>query len=59
MPTSEIPEDMPFLWIEGDAIHYDAPCYAKLRGIPVDEAIKELREILAELLPGTPIAVQD
>jgi len=59
MPTSEIPDELRFWWFEGDAMHYDAPRYAKLRGISVEAAEAELKEILAELLPGTPITVQD
>ena len=59
MPSSEIPPHMRFWWFEGDAMHYDAPRYAKLRGISVEAAEAELKEILAELLPGTPITVQD
>jgi hypothetical protein len=59
MPASEIPEHLRFWWFEGEAIHYDAPRYAQLRGITVAEAEAELKEILAELLPGTPITVQD
>ena len=59
MPTGEIPDELRFWWFEGDAIHYDAPRYAKLRGISVEAAEAELKEILAELLPGTPITVQD
>ena len=62
MPTSKIPkipEHLRFWWFEGDAMHYDAPRYAKLRGITIEEAEAELKEILAELLPGTPITVQD
>ena len=59
MPRPTIPEHLRFWWFEGDAIHYDAPRYAKLRGISVEAAEAELKEILAELLPGTPITVQD
>jgi hypothetical protein len=59
MPASEIPAHLRFWWFEGDAMHYDAPRYAKLRGISVEAAEAELKEILAELLPGTPITVQD
>ena len=59
MPTSEIPDELRFWWFEGDALHFDAPRYAKLRGISVEAAEAELQEILAELLPDTPITVQD
>ena len=59
MPASEIPAHLRFWWFEGDAMHYDAPRYAKLRGISVEAAEAELQEILAELLPGTPITVRD
>jgi len=59
MPKIEIPEHLRFWWFEGGAMHYDAPRYAKLRGISVEAAEAELQEILAELLPGTPITVQD
>lgn len=44
-----------FIWFEGDQIHFDAPLYAHLRRITVDEAIKELREMASKLLPSTPI----
>jgi hypothetical protein len=59
MPSSEIPPHMRFWWFEGDTMHYDAPRYAKLRGISLKAAEAELQEILAELLPDTPITVQD
>ena len=62
MPTRETPSPkthLRFWWYEGDAIHYDAPRYAELRGITVEEAEAELKEILAKLLPDTPITVQD
>jgi hypothetical protein len=55
MPTSKIPQHLEFFWFEGDAMHFDAPRYAKLRGISVEEAQAELQELLGELLPGTPI----
>jgi hypothetical protein len=59
MPTSEIPRDLTFWWFEGDAIHFDAPRYAKLRGIGIDEAMAELQELAAEVMPGTPIHLRD
>ena len=59
MPRPTIPEHLRFWWFEGDAIHYDAPRYAQLRGITVAEAEAELKEILGELLPDTPVTVKD
>ena len=59
MPTSEIPDELRFWWFEGDAIHFDAPRYAKLRGISLDEAMAELQELGAKALPGTPVTVKD
>ena len=59
MPASKIPESLRFWWFEGDGIHFDAPRYAKLRGITVEEAEEELKGFLAKLLPETPITVQD
>jgi hypothetical protein len=60
MPSSGIPEHMRFWWFEKDgSMHYDAKRYAQLRGISLVEAEAELKEILGELLPGTPITVQD
>jgi hypothetical protein len=53
-----MPEHLRFWWFEGDAIHYDMPRYAKLRGITVEEAQAELLKLLRELLPGTPITVK-
>jgi hypothetical protein len=44
-----------FWWFEGDAIHFDARLYAELRGISQEQADKELRELLAKILPGVPI----
>jgi hypothetical protein len=43
-----------FCWFEGEAMHFDAPRYARLRGIGLDEAVAELQELAAKLLPGTP-----
>lgn len=40
-------------------MHLDAQRYAKLRGIGEEEAIAELTEFMAELLPNTPITVED
>ena len=59
MPTDEIPEHLRFWWFEGDALHFDAPRYAKLRRITIDEAITELQELAAQVQPDTPITVQD
>jgi hypothetical protein len=59
MPASKIPESLRFWWFEGDGIHFDAPRYAKLRGITIDEALAELQELGAKALPDTPITVQD
>jgi hypothetical protein len=44
-----------FWWFEGDELHFDAPRYAQLRRISLDEAIAELREIAAQAMPETPI----
>jgi hypothetical protein len=44
-----------FWWFEGDALHFDAPRYARLRRISLDEAMVELRELAAKALPDTPI----
>ena len=44
-----------FWWFEGDAIHFDAQRYAEARGISLDDAEQELRELLAQLLPGVPV----
>jgi hypothetical protein len=52
-------EENNFFWFDGDAIHYDAPRYAKLRGITVGDAMTELEEILKQLLPGVPIEKRD
>jgi len=59
MPTSKIPEHLRFWWFEDGGIHFDAPRYAKLRGITLDEAEAELKELGAKVLPGTPITVKD
>jgi hypothetical protein len=44
-----------FWWFEGDQLHFDAQRYARLRRIPIDEAMTELREIAAQAMPGTPL----
>jgi hypothetical protein len=44
-----------FWWFEGDAIHFDAPRYARLRGISLEEAMAELRKLAAEAMPDTPV----
>ena len=59
MPASEIPAHLRFWWFEGDTIHYDAPRYAKLRGITLDEALAELQELGPKVLPDKPITVKD
>ena len=59
MPASEIPAHLRFWWFEGDAIHFDAPRYAKLRRISLDEALAELQELGAKALPGKPVTVKD
>ena len=64
MPRRETPspstlEHLRFWWFEGDAIHFDAPRYAKLRGISLDEALAELQELGPKVLPGTPVTVRD
>jgi hypothetical protein len=58
-PTSEIPLHLRFWWFEGDTMHFDAPRYAKLRGITVAEAMAELQELAGEAMPDTPISVTD
>ena len=50
--SEEIPK---FWWFEGAVIHFDAPLYAKLRGVALDEAIAELTTMLREMLPDVPI----
>ena len=59
MPASKIPESLRFWWFEGDALHFDAPRYAKLRRITLDEALAELQELGAKALPDKPITVKD
>ena len=59
MPRPTIPESLRFWWFEDDRIHFDAPRYAKLRGISLDEALAELQELGAKALPGTPVTVKD
>jgi len=59
MPNSEIPLHLRFWWFEGDQMHFDAPRYAKLRGITVEEAMAELQEMAGEAMPDTPITVTD
>jgi hypothetical protein len=59
MPASEIPPHMRFWWFEGDTMHFDAPRYAQLRGISIEEAMAELQELAGEAMPDTPITVQD
>ena len=60
MPNSEIPERLRFWWFEPDgSMHFDAPRYAKLRGITLDEAMVELQELAGEAMPDTPITVTD
>jgi hypothetical protein len=54
---SNIPEHLRFWWFEGDALHFDAPRYAKLRGITLDAALAELQELGAKALPDKPITV--
>ena len=55
----EIPESLRFWWFEGDALHFDAPRYAKLRRITLDEALAELQELGAKALSDKPITVKD
>jgi hypothetical protein len=59
MPASEIPDELRFWWFEGDALHFDAPRYAKLRRISLDEALAELQELGPKVLPGKPVTVRD
>ena len=47
MPKPQLPS---FVRFEGDAIHIDAPEYARLRGITLEEALEELRVMLPKLL---------
>jgi hypothetical protein len=44
-----------FWWFERGEIHFDAALYARLREIPLEQAIGELTELIRELLPGVPI----
>lgn len=44
-----------FWFDENGAIHFDADKYAKLRGIPLDQAEAEICQMCGELLPQTPI----
>jgi hypothetical protein len=53
--ATKVPDHLRFWWFEDDAIHFDAPRYARLRGITVDKAVIELREMAAEALPGVPL----
>jgi hypothetical protein len=55
----EIPERLRFWWFEGETMHFDAPRYARLRGITLDEAIAELEEIAAKALPEAPLTVTE
>lgn len=41
-----------WLWFEGEQLHFDAPAYALARGISLDEAVTELRELAGQLLPA-------
>lgn len=50
-------EIVDFVWYKGDQMHFDAPKYAAARGITVEEAIVEIREMMAKLLPDTPLTV--
>jgi hypothetical protein len=54
-----LPEHLRFWWFEDGAIHFDAPRYARLRNIGLDEAIAELQELAAKATPGVPIQVQE
>jgi hypothetical protein len=59
MATSEdVPERLRFWWFEGEAIHFDAPRYARLRGIGIDEAIAELEQLARRVLPEAPIKTE-
>ena len=58
-PSPKTLQALRFWWYEGDAIHFDAPRYARLRRITLDEAITELQELAAKVVPDTPITVQD
>lgn len=44
-----------FMWIDNDEIHVDLPVYAKARGIDLDEAAKEIEEIILSLKPDIKI----
>ena len=54
--ASDVPDHLRFWWFEDGEIHFDAPRYARLRRITVDEAVTELRTLLAQVAPGIPIA---
>jgi hypothetical protein len=58
-PSPKTLQHLRFWWFEGDTMHFDAPRYAKLRGITLDEAMAELQELAGEAMPDTPISVQD
>lgn len=45
-----------WLWFEGEQLHFDAPAYAAARGITVDEAVIELRELAGRLLPAASLS---
>jgi hypothetical protein len=55
-PTRPLPR---FWWFADGEIHFDAQRYARLRGISLDDAVAELRELAAEVMPSTPVTVKD
>lgn len=57
MSKPKLPE---WCWIDDKgAMHLDGPLYAKLRGISLDEAVKEMRKMMQELLPDAEIHERD
>jgi hypothetical protein len=53
--ATRVPDHLRFWWFEDGELHFDAPRYARLRRITVDEALIELRELAAKVLPTAPI----
>jgi len=48
---------MRIIWFDGDALHFDAERYARLREITLDAALAELSELALELLPKAKLTV--
>jgi hypothetical protein len=50
------PQHLPeFVRFEGGAMHIDAEKYAKARGITLEVAVREIRELMAVLLPDAEV----